>query len=228
MEELSVVQRLVIIALPLVLAITLHEAAHGLVAYWLGDRTAFMLGRVSANPIKHIDPIGTLLLPTLMYLFTSFIFGWAKPVPVNTKHLRNPKRDMAIVALAGPLSNLLQAILWSLVILAALSFVRESPYFGEPLMLMGVAGVIINAFIMVLNLMPIPPLDGGRILVGILPLKAARVVASLEPYGLFILIGLLLLGVLGLVVMPAVFGLIYLLPGTEVVAAFAQVIFNPQ
>ena len=217
MEELTLVQRLAVLVLPVILAITVHEAAHGYVADRLGDRTARMLGRITLNPLRHIDPIGTVLLPLGMYALTGFMFGWAKPVPVNPRNLGNPRRDMAIVAAAGPLSNLVMAVLWSIAILVGGWLLPVSTWVGAPLVFMGAAGVLINIILLVLNMLPLPPLDGGRVLVGLLPAKLARLVSQVEPYGLFILIALLVTGVLGRIVLPFVIGAIVLLPGSNVV-----------
>jgi len=219
MEELTLVQRLAVLVLPVILAITVHEAAHGYVADRLGDRTARMLGRITLNPLRHIDPVGTVLLPLGMYALTGFMFGWAKPVPVNPRNLGNPRRDMAIVAVAGPLSNLVMAVLWSVAILVGGWLLPTSTWFGAPLVFMGAAGVLINVILLVLNMIPLPPLDGGRVLVGLLPAKLAQTVSRIEPYGLFILIALLVTGVLGRIVLPFVIGAIVLLPGSNVVLA---------
>jgi Zn-dependent protease len=217
MDELTLVQRLAVLVLPVILAITVHEAAHGYVADRLGDRTARMLGRITLNPLRHIDPVGTVLLPLGMYALTGFMFGWAKPVPVNPRNLGNPRRDMAIVAVAGPLSNLVMALLWSIAMLGGGWLLPISTWVGAPLVFMGAAGVLINVILLVLNMIPLPPLDGGRVLVGLLPARLARAVSQVEPYGLFILIALLVTGVLGRIVLPFVIGVILLLPGSRVV-----------
>ena len=205
------------LALPVLLAITMHEAAHGWVADRLGDHTARMLGRVTLNPLRHIDPLGTVLLPLGMYALTGFLFGWAKPVPVNPRNLAHPRRDMAIVAAAGPLSNLAMAVLWSLVIVLGAWLHDVSEWVSGPLVYMGAAGVLINSVLLVLNMLPLPPLDGGRVLVGLLPLRLARVVSRVEPYGLMILVALLMTGILGRLAFPFVIGLVQLLPGSRAV-----------
>ena len=203
--ELNLVQTIAIWALPVVFAITLHEAAHGYVAKHFGDLTAYAAGRVSLNPIRHIDPIGTVALPLILLVISKFVgggilLGWAKPVPVNFANLRHPKRDMLWVAAAGPASNLFMALCWGLV--ARVGFSADGTYFALPLVLMGSAGVFINAMIMVLNLLPLPPLDGGRIVVSLLPNRWAWRYARIEPYGFFILIGLLATNLLGIMMWP--------------------------
>jgi Zn-dependent protease len=203
----DLVRAIAIYALPVIFAITLHEAAHGYVAKHFGDMTAYMEGRVSLNPLRHIDPFGTVALPLILLGLTKFIgggiiFGWAKPVPVNFANLRHPKRDMLWVAAAGPLSNFVMALIWALLVKIGLSLPEY--YFALPLALMGAAGVFFNIIIMVLNLVPLPPLDGGRILVSLLPQRMAWRVARIEPYGFMILILLLLTGVLGHVLGPAI------------------------
>lgn len=200
--EPSVIQTVAIYALPVIFAITLHEAAHGYVAKMFGDRTAFLLGRVSLNPIRHIDPVGTILIPALTMVLGGILFGWAKPVPVDYSHLRNPKRNMLWVALAGPGANLFMALLWGMMMKLAMTFPLGD--YAEPLSLMGYAGVQINAVLMVLNLLPILPLDGGRVAVSLLPGHLAARYAMLEPYGLMILVLLLFSGLLGRVISPVI------------------------
>lgn len=201
MLELSLVQKIAIWVVPVVLAITVHEVAHGWIARKLGDNTAFMLGRLTLNPLKHIDPMGTILIPGMLLLLQAgFLFGYAKPVPINWRNLRHPKRDMALVAAAGPGANLLMAIAWALLIRLGLSL-GES---GMALIYMGVAGITINIILMVLNLLPLPPLDGGRVMTGLLPGPWAYTFSRIEPYGFFILIGLLVTGVLGMVLWPVI------------------------
>lgn len=199
-----IIQLVALYAILGIFAITLHEAAHGFAARHFGDPTAYQAGRISLNPIRHIDPIGTLLIPAVV-LFASagnFAFGWAKPVPVNFGRLRNPKRDMFWVAAAGPGANLFMAILWTL-LFKSLSGMPAN-YFTEPALLMAKGGIIINIVLMVLNLLPLPPLDGGRIAVSLLPHRLAYQFARVEPYGMIVLMVLLFTGLLGAVMMPAI------------------------
>ena len=195
----ALIQTIAIAALPVVFAITLHEAAHGYAARHFGDPTAWQAGRISLNPLRHIDPVGTVLIPLLILLFSagSFLFGYAKPVPVNFSRLRNPKQDMFWVALAGPAANLFMALVWA----ALLKLAWEMPVndFTVPLSEMSKLGVIINCVLMVLNLLPLPPLDGGRIAVSLLPYPLASKFAQLERWGFPILLLLLFTGILGLV-----------------------------
>lgn len=206
MPDFTTIQKVTIYILPLLFAITLHEAAHGYVAWLCGDHTAKLSGRLSLNPIKHIDPVGTILIPLVMIMLnTGFIFGWAKPVPVDARNMHHPRRDLALVALAGPLSNFLMALLWGFVASFGLSaLTKGNTGLGVPLNAMGSAGVIINVFLGVLNLIPLPPLDGSRILSAILPPRVAYQFSQIEPYGLYILILLLYLGVLSSIMMPIV------------------------
>ena len=191
-------------AIPILFAITLHEAAHGYVARHFGDMTAEKAGRISLNPLHHIDPVGTILLPLLMFWATSgaFVFGWAKPVPVNFAALRRPKQDMLWVAIAGPASNLAMALGWAL--LYKLGLIFPENYFSGPLLGMAQIGMQINVILMVLNLLPLPPLDGGRVAVSLLPHRQAFQLARVEPYGMFILILLAVTQVLGLILLPLV------------------------
>lgn len=205
--ELTLIQKIAVFALPVIFAITLHEAAHGYVARFFGDMTAARAGRITLNPLKHIDMIGTLLVPLLILVASkllgggAILFGWAKPVPVDFANLRHPKKDMLWVAAAGPGVNFLMALLWALVIQLGILLHNS---FSTPMILMGAAGVFINLILMALNLLPLPPLDGGRIAVSLLPLKAAQTYAKIEPYGFFILLGLLFTGVLNILLWPLI------------------------
>jgi len=211
-DEFSLIQKIIIWAIPVIFAITVHEVAHGWVALQFGDRTAQMMGRLTLNPLKHIDPLGTIILPGLLLLTgTGFIFGWAKPVPVTFQNLHKPKADMAWVAIAGPMANLIMAIIWAAVAKLGIILLKADIGIGEPMLYMAVAGVLINAMLMMLNLLPIPPLDGGRILVSFLPGPLAWKVNQIEPYGFFILIGLVYFGILSLVLWPLIAALINLL-----------------
>ena len=195
MDIANLIQTVAIYALPVLFAITVHEAAHGYAARHFGDNTAYMQGRMTLNPLKHIDPIGTILMPLLLYFATSgaFLFGYAKPVPVNFGNLRNPKRDMVWVALAGPASNFVQALLWALVLVLLAGLGSQELFFIK----MAQAGILVNLVMWAFNLFPLPPLDGGRILVGLLPWKQAQWVARIEPWGFFIVMALVIAGVVG-------------------------------
>jgi Zn-dependent protease len=209
--EFSLIQKIIIWAVPVLFAITLHEVAHGWVALRFGDRTAQMMGRLTLNPFKHIDPIGTVMVPGILLLLGGFIFGWAKPVPVTYQNLRNPKTDMAWVALAGPAANLVMATIWALAAKIGLSLAESGVSIGEPLLYMGVAGVLINAMLMIVNLLPLPPLDGGRVLVSVLPGPLSWQVSRLEPYGFIILLALLYFGILSMILWPLISALLTLL-----------------
>lgn len=200
--ELTLIQQIAVYALPVIFAITLHEAAHGYAAKHFGDTTAYMLGRISVNPLRHIDPIGTVLVPLATLALGGILFGWAKPVPVNFSHLRRPKRDMLWVAAAGPAANLGMALFWALVMKIGLSLPESS--LALPMALMGKAGITINAVLMVLNLLPLLPLDGGRIAVSLLPSPLAYSYARLEPYGMIILVVLLFSGALNIILWPLI------------------------
>lgn len=193
MQFANLIQTVLIYALPVLFAITVHEAAHGYAARHFGDNTAYALGRITLNPLKHIDPVGTILMPLMLYFATSgaFVFGYAKPVPVRFGNLRNPKRDMVWVALAGPGANLAQAFLWGLLMVLLQGLGVTELFFLK----MCQGGILVNVVMFALNLFPLPPLDGGRILVGLLPYRQAEMVARIEPWGFFIVMGLLLLGV---------------------------------
>lgn len=196
MPDLSLfAQKFAIWVLPVLFAITLHEVAHGWAARYFGDHTAERMGRLSLNPIKHIDPVGTILVPGVLLLLGGFLFGWAKPVPVVARNMRRPRVDMAWVALAGPMSNFAQALFWGLLLKLALSQGAEGAWLW--LRYTAMAGIVINIVLMVLNLLPLPPLDGGRVLAGLLPEAQARWLDRVEPYGLLILVALLATGVLG-------------------------------
>jgi Zn-dependent protease len=200
----SLIQTIAIAALPVIFAITLHEAAHGYAARYFGDPTAWQLGRISLNPIRHIDLVGTIIIPVVILLFSggSFLFGYAKPVPVDFSRLRQPKKDMLWVAAAGPAANLFMALCWAL--LLKLAWVMPANDFTLPLSEMSKIGIIINCVLMVLNLLPLPPLDGGRIAVSLLPHRLAWQFAKIEPWGFPILLVLLFSGILSAVMNPLV------------------------
>ena len=195
MDIAHLIQTVAIYALPVLFAITIHEAAHGYAARHFGDNTAYAMGRITLNPLKHIDPIGTIAMPLLLYFATSgaFLFGYAKPVPVNFGALRNPKRDMVWVALAGPASNFAQALLWALALVLLAALDTQEPFFIK----MAQAGILVNLVMWAFNLFPLPPLDGGRILVGLLPWKQAQWVQRIEPWGFFVVMALVIAGVVG-------------------------------
>ncbi len=203
----NIIQTVLIYALPVLFAITVHEAAHGYAARHFGDNTAYMLGRITLNPIKHIDPMGTIAMPLLLYFATSgaFLFGYAKPVPVNFGNLRHPKRDMVWVALAGPAVNLLQALVWGVLFYLLVGSGLTERFFIE----MCKAGMMVNVVMFAFNLFPVPPLDGGRILVGLLPFRFAVMVSRIEPWGFFIVMGLVIANVLSAIWMRPVMGLTF-------------------
>lgn len=194
----EIIQAVAVYALPVIFAITLHEAAHAYAAKYFGDTTAYAAGRMSLNPIRHIDPFGTILLPILMYAFTPFVFGYAKPVPIDFSRLRNPKKQMAWVALAGPASNFVMAFGWLLLATLLLVFGVTEPYLHK----VAQAGVFVNILMFVFNLVPIPPLDGGRIMTSMLPNRYAYQFAKIEPYGFFIVLALLYFNILNYWFMP--------------------------
>ncbi len=207
MDIANLIQTVVLYALPVLFAITVHEAAHGYAARHFGDNTAYVMGRVTLNPIKHIDPVGTILMPLMLYFATSgtFLFGYAKPVPVRFGKLNNPKRDMIWVALAGPGANLIQAFLWGALMLTLQGVGVTEPFFLK----MCQGGVLVNVVMFVFNLFPLPPLDGGRILVGLLPYRQAELVSRIEPWGFFIVMALVVAGVISKLWMQPLMGLTF-------------------
>lgn len=203
MNELTLIQKIIIWAPPVLFAVTLHEAAHGWVANWLGDPTARILGRITLNPLRHIDLFGTLIVPAAMFVSSGMIFGWAKPVPIDWRKLQHPRRDMALVSLAGPLANLAMLLLWIVVIRCAEALGGSHILFSPRVfILMGLAGISVNAALMVLNLLPLPPLDGSRVLMAVLPARLAQACSQFEPYGLTMLLVLLITGILGYILHP--------------------------
>lgn len=198
----ALIQKICIWVIPLIFAITVHEVAHGWVASKFGDQTARLAGRLTLNPIKHIDLIGTIVVPIVLLIFSPVIFGWAKPVPVDARNLRNPRLDMIFVALAGPISNFIMALLWALL---ATSTQHLSPWFSIPLVKMGLAGVGINVMLGVLNLLPIPPLDGSRVVYNLLPPRLAFQYSRIEPYGFIILLVMIFTNVLSYILFPPIF-----------------------
>lgn len=202
MQTLTIVQTVSIWIVPVLLAITLHEAAHAWIASLCGDTTAKMLGRLSMNPLRHVDPVGTILVPIVIAVLSQFqfVFGWAKPVPINWYQLHNPKRDMALVAIAGPLANIIMALIWGACIKIGYVFDPNTSTIALFMALTGQAGVLINLVLAFLNLIPIPPLDGSRVVASMLPPKAAAAYAKMEGFGFFILLALLFTGVLGWII----------------------------
>ncbi|WP_295958993.1 site-2 protease family protein [Rhodoferax sp.] len=207
MDIANLIQTVMVYALPVLFAITVHEAAHGYVAHYFGDNTAARMGRITLNPMKHIDPVGTILMPLILYFATSgtFLFGYAKPVPVNFGNLRNPKRDMVWVALAGPGANLIQAFLWGVLMYVLVATGTTEPFFLK----MCKAGMLVNVVMFAFNLFPLPPLDGGRILVGLLPYRQAVLVSRVEPWGFFIVMALVISGIVSTLWMQPVMGLTF-------------------
>jgi Zn-dependent protease len=207
MAELTLLEKIIVWAIPVVFAITVHEVAHGWVANYLGDPTAKSLGRLTLNPIKHIDPIGTVALPLILVYLGGFIFGWAKPVPVTWQNLRSPRRDMAIVAAAGPVANLVMMVLWAILAKIILTIDQTPGPLLQFILVMCSIGIIINIILMVLNLLPLLPLDGGRVVTSLLPPHLAMLYSRLEPFGLIIILVLLFTGILANIMMPMVSGL---------------------
>jgi Zn-dependent protease len=206
MDPYNILIKVLVYALPVIFAITLHEAAHGYVARHFGDSTAYMLGRVSLNPVRHIDPIGTIVLPIVTLLLSGFMFGWAKPVPVNFSNLRHPKRDSLWVAAAGPGSNIAQALIWAAVARVLSEVISPTGLAGGFWLAVAEAGVIVNVAFAILNLVPLLPLDGGRIVASLLPNRLSYAYSRLEPYGMIILILLIVTPVLSRVLNPLVLG----------------------
>ena len=200
----NLIQTLAVVALPLLFAITVHEVGHGWMASRLGDPTAKMMGRLTLNPFKHIDPLGTVIVPIVMLMLSGFMFGWAKPVPITVENLKGGRRDMALVAIAGPATNLLMALAWGAIAALASKFSAGSEGIATALLYMAGYGIFINLVLMIINLIPIPPLDGGRILESLLPGPLAWKFGRLEPYGMFIVFGLILLGGWALFVQPLI------------------------
>ena len=197
----DIVQTITVYAIPVIFAITLHEAAHGYVAKHFGDATAFVQGRVTLNPLKHIDPVGTILIPlVLAFLPFGFVFGYAKPVPVAFENLRNPKRDMIWVALAGPAANFVQALLWLVIGVGSSLAGIDEPFLTEVVK----AGVLVNCVVFAFNLVPVPPLDGGRVVMGLLPTRASIAYSRIEPYGFFVVLALVATGVLNVWMRPVI------------------------
>lgn len=199
---LSTIQYIVAAIIPVLFAITLHEVAHGYVANRFGDPSAKILGRLTLNPLKHIDLIGTIIVPALLLTFGGFIFGWAKPVPVNDRNMKNPRVDMIWVTAAGPAANGIMALFWALILKISIVFFATQPQLFIPIKTMAVIGIEINLVLMVLNLIPIPPLDGSKVLMGLIPGPAAYKLSLLEPYGFFIVLALLYFGILSTILEP--------------------------
>ena len=213
MPEFTWVQQICIWALPILLAITFHELAHGYVAYLCGDNTAKMFGRLTINPIKHIDPIGTIAIPLVVGVLTNFNFviGYAKPIPVNQGYLRNPRRDMIFVTLAGPVANLIMAFIWAACMKIAVLMNPQTSTVALFLLFAARAGILINLILAFLNLVPLPPLDGSKVLINMLPARQAIAYSKIEPYGFFILMILIFTNILGYLLNPLINGGIYIL-----------------
>lgn len=203
-SQLTTFETIAVAIIPMVYAVVLHEIAHGWTAWRLGDDTAWRMGRLSLNPVKHIDPVGTILVPIILLLVAGFAFGWAKPVPVNFSRLHHPRRDMVWVAVAGPAANLLMAIFWGIVLKLTTLLPDSAGGIAYAFFYMALFGIMVNIILMVFNLIPLPPADGGRIATGLLPPKAGQILAKVEPYGLLILVILLATGMIGRIMHPVI------------------------
>jgi len=204
MEQLTTIQSIAVWILPVIFAITVHEVAHGYVAYLLGDKTAKVLGRLSFNPVKHIDLLGTIVVPIALLLINSgVVVGWAKPVPINSRYLKKPKRDLALIAAAGPCANLLMLLFWGAIAKTGMLLLHAfDAYWAQGIMYMGVAGININLILLLINLLPIPPLDGGHVIAGLLPKKIARRFERIAPFGFFLILFLVAIGAIGFLLGP--------------------------
>lgn len=203
-EHLTKIQLFAVWFLPIVFAVTVHEVAHGFVAKLLGDKTAALLGRLTLNPIRHIDIIGTIVVPILLLLFGGMVFGWAKPVPINPMNLRNQKRDLALIAVAGPMANILMALLWAVIAKIGVLLLQSGFMWALAISYMGRAGIMMNMVLAILNLLPLPPLDGGNVLISLLPKSLAQKFMYVTPFGFFILLFMLSLGILSFIISPLV------------------------
>lgn len=206
MPELNLFYTLFVFVIPVLFAVTVHEVAHGWVASQFGDQTAKSLGRLTLNPIKHIDPVGTILVPVIMFYASGFIFGWAKPVPVDWRNLGHPRRDMALVAIAGPAANFLMILFWAVLAKIITLLGADSNNLAQLILIMCGIGITINIVLMILNLFPLLPLDGGRVMTAMLPPNLAIPFSRLEPYGLIILVLLLFSGILWKILLPIISG----------------------
>lgn len=213
MPELTLIQQIAVWIIPVLFAITLHEAAHAWTAWRLGDNTAKQLGRVSANPVNHIDLLGTIIIPIAVLIISNFnfVFGWAKPVPINASHFANPRRDLALAVAAGPMSNLMMAFLWAIILKASIVLHPQLSMIALFIMLTARAGIIINVLLAFLNLVPIPPLDGGKIMISLLPIRQALQFEKIEPYGFFILLAMMFSGLLNWLISAPINGALVLL-----------------